>query len=83
MYLAKGVPYERALDYSITGCAEHRVPNFETYIHPGAMVNMGSALEMVLYNGRIPKYGYELFGLETGNPEDFKTFVRHINPGTF
>ncbi len=74
MYLAKGVPYETALDYVVTGCAEHRVPNYETYIHPGAVVNMGSALEMVLHNGRVPKFGDALMGLETGNPEDFKTF---------
>lgn len=74
MYLAKGVPYEKALDYVVTGCAEHRVPNFETYIHPGAVVNMPACLEMVLHNGRVPKYGDVLMGIETGNPEDFKTF---------
>lgn len=74
MYLAKGVPYEKALDYVITGCAEHRVPNFETYIHPGAVVNMGSCLEMVFHNGRVPKYGDTLMGLETGDPESFETF---------
>mgnify|MGYP005754694523 CR=1 FL=1 len=74
MYLAKGVPYEKALDYVVTGCAEHRVPNFETYIHPGGVVNAGSVLEMVLHNGRVPKYGDTLMGLETGDPREFKTF---------
>ncbi len=62
------------MDYVVTGCAEHRVPNFETYIHPGGVVNAGSVLEMVLHNGRVPKYGDTLMGLETGDPREFKTF---------
>ena len=74
MYLAKGVPYHMALDYVVTGCAEHRVPNFETYIHPGAVINLGSVLEMVMHNGRVPKYGDVLMGIETGDPAEFKTF---------
>ncbi len=74
MYLAKGVPYADALDYVVTGCAEHRVPNCETYIHPGAVVNMGSALEMVLHNGCVPQYGDCQLGLATGELDSFQTF---------
>lgn len=74
MYLAKGIKPEDALDYCVTGCAEHRVPNRETYIHPGAVVNMGTALEMVLYNGRTKKFGDVKIGPETGDPRKFATY---------
>ena len=29
---------------------------------------------MVLYNGKMKKYGDEIVGLETGNFEDFESF---------
>ena len=74
LLLAKGASFEEAYDYSVSGCAECRMPNRDTYTSPNAYINFAAALEMVIYNGRMLKYGDELLGPETGNFEDFKTF---------
>ncbi|MCD7855384.1 MAG: glycyl radical protein [Clostridiales bacterium] len=74
LLLSKGASFEEAYDYSVSGCAECRMPNRDTYTSPNAYINFAAALEMVIYNGRMLKYGSELLGLETGNFEDFKTF---------
>lgn len=74
LLLAKGASFEEAYDYSVSGCAECRMPNRDTYTSPNAYINFAAALEMVIYNGRMLKYGDELLGLETGNFEDFQTF---------
>lgn len=74
LLLSKGASFEEAYDYSVSGCAECRMPNRDTYTSPNAYINFAAALEMVIYNGRMLKYGDELLGLETGNFEDFKTF---------
>ena len=74
LYLFKGIPYEDALDYSITGCVEHRVPNYETYINPCGVINMPVALELALNNGKTKIYGDCQLGLKTGDPRGFTTF---------
>lgn len=75
LYLFKGIPYEDALDYSITGTVEHRVPNYETYINPCGVINMPAALELALNNGKTKKYGDMQLGLETGDPRQFASFA--------
>lgn len=74
LLLSKGASFDEAYDYSVSGCAECRMPNRDTYTSPCAYINFGAAVEMVMYNGKMLKYGDEVIGLETGNPEDFKTF---------
>lgn len=74
LLLSKGASFEEAYDYSVSGCAECRMPNRDTYTSPNAYINFAAALEMVIYNGRMLKYGDEVLGLETGNFEDFRTF---------
>lgn len=74
LLLSKGATFAEANDYSVSGCAECRMPNRDTYTSPNAYINFAAALEMVVYNGRMQKYGDELLGLETGEFEDFKTF---------
>lgn len=74
LLLSKGANFEEAYDYSVSGCAECRMPNRDTYTSPNAYINFAAALEMVIYNGRMQKYGDELLGIETGNFEDFKSF---------
>lgn len=74
LLLSKGANFEEAYDYSVSGCAECRMPNRDSYTSPNAYINFAAALEMVIYNGRMLKYGDEVLGLETGNFEDFKTF---------
>lgn len=74
LLLSKGARFDEAYDYSVSGCAECRMPNRDTYTSPNAYINFAAALEMVIYNGRMLKYGDELLGLETGRFEDFQTF---------
>ncbi|SKB77358.1 formate C-acetyltransferase [Lachnospiraceae bacterium] len=74
LLLSKGAEFEEAYDYAVSGCAECRMPNRDTYTSPGAYINFAAALEMTLYNGRMLKYGDELLGLETGDPSDFESF---------
>lgn len=74
LLLSKGATFEEAYDYAVSGCAECRMPNRDTYTSPGAYINFAAALEMTIYNGKMLKYGDELLGLETGEPEEFKTF---------
>ena len=74
LYLAKGVPYPDALDYCICSCAENRVMNYDNYIHPAGTLNCGAVVETVLYNGYTSRYKDYRYGLETGDPRNFKTF---------
>ena len=74
LLLSKGAAFEEAYDYAVSGCAECRMPNRDTYTSPGAYINFAAALEMTLYNGRMLKYGDELLGLETGDPTGFADF---------
>lgn len=74
LLLSKGASFEEAYDYAVSGCAECRMPNRDTYTSPGAYINFAAALEMTLYNGKMIKYGDEQLGLETGDPEEFTSF---------
>ncbi|MBO6230059.1 MAG: glycyl radical protein [Ruminiclostridium sp.] len=72
LLLAKGAQFEEAYDYSVSGCAECRMPNRDTFTSPCAYINFAAALEMTIYNGKMLKYGDEVIGLQTG--EDFADF---------
>ena len=74
LLLAKGAKMDEAFDYSVSGCSECRMPNRDTFTSPCAYINMAAALEMTLYNGKMLKYGDEVIGIETGEPEAFKDF---------
>lgn len=74
LHLSKGAKFEEIFDYSISGCAEIRMPNRDTYTSGCAYINFAAALEMTLYNGKMLKYGDEQLSLETGDPTDFETW---------
>lgn len=74
LLLAKGASFEEAYDYSVSGCAEVRMPNRDTYTSPCAYINFAAAVEMTFYNGKMLKYGEEKIGLLTGEVETFTTF---------
>ncbi|QWA12990.1 glycyl radical protein [Sodalis ligni] len=71
LLLAKGAAFSEAYDFAVSGCAESRMPNRDTYTSPCAYINFPAALEMTLYNGRMKRYGGELLGIETGDPGEF------------
>ncbi len=79
LLLSKGASFEEAYDYSVSGCAECRMPNRDTYTSPNAYINFAAALEMVIYNGKMLKYGDEQLGIETGEFESFKSFDELLN----
>lgn len=79
LLLSKGATFEEAYDYAVSGCAEARMPNRDTYTSPCAYINFAAAIEMALYNGKMKKYGDEVLGVETGNPEKFKSFHEFLN----
>ena len=71
LHLSKGATFEEIYDYAVSGCAEVRMPNRDTYTSGCAYINYAAALEMTLYGGRMQRYGDELLGLETGDPTSF------------
>jgi formate C-acetyltransferase len=74
LYVSKGATFAEAYDYAVSGCAEARMPNRDTYTSGGAYVNFAAALEMTLFNGRMLKFGEQVLGLETGDPRDFRSW---------
>lgn len=74
LHLSKGATFEEIYDYAVSGCAEVRMPNRDTYTSGCAYINYAAALEMTLYNGRMKLYGDERIGIETGDPRRFTTW---------
>ena len=72
--VSNGATIEEAYDYAVSGCAEARMVNRDTFTSAAVYINFASAIEMLMYNGRTLKTGDELLGVETGDVEDFKTF---------
>lgn len=79
LLLSKGACFEEAYDYAVSGCAECRMPNRDTYTSGNPYVNFAAAVELVLYNGKMIKFGDEVIGLETGDPTNFKTWDEFWN----
>ena len=50
------------------------MPRVDTYTSGHAQMNFGAAVELVLYNGRMKKYGDELLTVETGDVRNFTTW---------
>lgn len=74
LYVSKGASFEEAYDYAVSGCAEARMPNRDTYTSGGAYVNFAAALEMALFNGRMLKYGERQLGAPTGDAARFASW---------
>lgn len=74
LLLSKGAQFAEANDYAVSGCAEARMPNRDTYTSPNPYINFPAALEMTMYNGKMLLHGDEVIGLETGDPTTFKTW---------
>lgn len=79
LYVSKGATFAEAYDYAVSGCTEARMPNRDTYTSGGAYINFAAAVEMVLRNGRMKKYGDQVLGVETGDPTTFTTWDEFWN----
>ncbi len=74
---ASGHSLAQARDYGIIGCVEPG-SNGRLYGHSGALLlNLPSALELTLFNGRHRQFGMDtLISLETGDPAGFTSFAQ-------
>ncbi len=71
---SKDETIEHARDYGIAGCVEPG-SNGRFYGHTGAiLLNLTSALELTLFNGRHRHTGKDPISEETGGPETFHSF---------
>jgi pyruvate-formate lyase len=69
-----GYSIEDARDYSIVGCVEP-VRGGKTFGHTGSiMLNLTSALEMALFEGKHRHTGQEQFGPQTPSPSQMSCF---------
>lgn len=70
--LSKGDSLEQARDYGIVGCVEP-VSAGRTYGHPAAIIlNLASALELALYQGKHRHTGDRQIGPRTKNPAELE-----------
>ena len=78
-FLARGnlggppVPVELARTSGAIGCNEPHVHNYDSDFTIGAVFQMPTVLELVLWNGRSRTYNRQM-GLTTGDPRSFKDF---------
>jgi formate C-acetyltransferase len=74
---SKGETIEQARDYGVIGCVEPG-SNGRFYGHSAAiLLNLTSALELALFNGRHRHTGMDrLISKETGDPQSFTTFEK-------
>lgn len=72
---ARGDTLAQARDYGVIGCVEPGSAG-RAYGHSGAiLLNLTSALELTLFNGRHRHTGLDrLISIETGDPTTFRTF---------
>ncbi|MBI4377853.1 MAG: hypothetical protein HY578_02020 [Nitrospinae bacterium] len=77
---SKGEGIEQARDYGVIGCVEPG-SNGRAYGHTGAiLLNLTSALDLTLFNGRHRHTGMDLLiSKETGDPTKFNTFDEFKN----
>lgn len=74
----QGVSLEDARDYSIIGCVELAVSGKSYDASSSIILNLAAPLEMTLYNGKRFSTGDEVFGPQTGDPANFKTFLEFM-----
>lgn len=73
-YLANGATLKEALDWSVSGCCENRLPNRETNVTASGGINYGSIVELTFRNGKLKVFKDLQFGLETGDPRAWTSF---------
>jgi formate C-acetyltransferase len=73
-YLANGATMKEALDWNISGCCENRLPNRETNVTAGGILNYGIVTEMTFRNGKCKALQDVQFGVQTGDPRTWSSF---------
>lgn len=70
----QGIELEHARDYAIVGCVELVSAGRDYSASSSIILNLVSALELTLYNGKRPYISDEQIGPPTGDPTDFTNF---------
>jgi len=70
----QGLTSEHANDYAIVGCVELASTGRDYVASSSIMLNLSSAMEMALLNGRRFISPEEQVGPETGDPREFRSF---------
>lgn len=70
----QGVATPHARDYAIIGCVELSASGRSYDASSSIMLNLGSVLELTLYNGKRPITGDDQISPVSGNPATFKSF---------
>jgi len=73
-YLANGATFAEANDWVISGCCENRLINRETHVTGNGIINYGSCVEMTFRNGKLKVLKDIQFGLQTGDPRNWKSY---------
>ena len=73
-YLANGATLKEALNWTVSGCCENRLPNRETNVTGGGFINYGSITEMTFRDGKLKVLNDVQFGIETGDPRTWTSF---------
>jgi formate C-acetyltransferase len=73
-YLAHGATRKEALDWSVSGGCESRLPNREVNVTAGGIVNLGIVCELALRDGRAKLLGELQVGTRTGDPRRWTSF---------
>lgn len=72
----QGIATGHARDYAIIGCVELSASGRSYDASSSIMLNLVSALELALNNGKRPVTGEEQIGPETGDPSGFSSFAQ-------
>jgi len=70
----QGIKTEHARDFAIVGCVELASAGRSYIASSSIMLNLVSALELALYNGKKPKAGDDQIGPKTGDSSQFNSF---------
>ncbi len=70
----QGVSLEHARDYAVIGCVELASAGREYSSSSSILLNLNSAVDLALYNGRRPYFSDEMISFETGDPTTFETY---------
>jgi len=70
----QGTQLEHARDYAVIGCVELSSAGRSYDSSSSILLNLVSALELALYNGRRPVISDEVISFESGDPSQFKAF---------
>lgn len=70
----QGVATEHARDYAIIGCVELSSSGRSYDASSSIILNLVSALELALFNGKRPVTGDDQIGPQTGDPATFASF---------